>query len=280
MLLEREEALRAQGYMIDFFGPGWQVAERMQLITKLKDVGYRIPKVVWMSPHHRTEASLDYALLEKMSDGKFISIMRGDLERSLFEGLPQLVDVRFGSSVQAIETRENGITVLLTNGAIETADLLIGADGIHSRIRDLIFGKDPRFFRYLGYHTAALTFNDGDLNRWLASECKIISAPGIEAGFYPLRNNNVGSFFVCGAPDMALPPDPVTELKTRYREFGWPVQIALDAASWSDLYYDQVAQIELSHWSKGRVVLKETPATQCHCLPVRALRSLWKALMS
>ena len=167
--------------MIDFFGPGWQVAERMQLITKLKDVGYRISKVVWMSPHHQTEASLDYALLEKMLDGKFMSIMRGDLERSLFEGLPQQVEVRFGSSVQAIETRENGITVLLTNGAIENADLLIGADGIHSRIRDLIFGKDPRFFRYLGYHTAALTFNDGDLNHWLASECKIISAPGIEA---------------------------------------------------------------------------------------------------
>jgi 2-polyprenyl-6-methoxyphenol hydroxylase-like FAD-dependent oxidoreductase len=255
VLIERAESLRAQGYMIDFFGPGCEAVERMRLFAKLEEVRYRVPKVVWMDLRHQPVASLNYALVEKITNGKFVSLMRGDLERTLFENLPPQVDVRFGCSVMEIEPRVRGIKVVLTDGTTEEADLLIGADGIHSRIRELIFGECPQFFRYLGYHTAAFDCCDWQINRWLAGECKIISMPGMEAGFYPLRDNQVAAFFLHDTPDLNLPDDPVRELRRRYREFGWPVQAALEAATSRNVYYDLVAQIELPRWSKGRVTL-------------------------
>jgi hypothetical protein len=82
----------------------------MRLIAKLEQVRYRVPKVVWMNLCHEQVASLDYALLEKITDGKFVSLMRSDLERALFaKSLPRQVDVRFECSVLGIELRENGI---------------------------------------------------------------------------------------------------------------------------------------------------------------------------
>jgi 2-polyprenyl-6-methoxyphenol hydroxylase-like FAD-dependent oxidoreductase len=70
-----------------------------------------------------------------------------------------------------------------------------------------------------------------------------------------LRDNQVAAFFLHDTPDMNLPDDSVRELKRRYREFGWPVQAALEAASSRNVYYDVVAQIELPRWSHGRVTV-------------------------
>src|SRR6202051_2994045 len=79
VLLERAENLRAQGYMIDFFGPGCEAVERMCLFAKLEEVRYRVPKVVWMNLYKQPLASLNYALMEKITNAKSVSLMRAAL---------------------------------------------------------------------------------------------------------------------------------------------------------------------------------------------------------
>ena len=75
-------------------------------------------------------------------------------------------------------------------------------------------------------------------------------------GFYALRDGRVAAFAVHRTPDPAMPTDVRTAVQDAYRGLGWVVPTALDHCPPStEIYYDQVAQIELSRWGKGRVVL-------------------------
>jgi 2-polyprenyl-6-methoxyphenol hydroxylase-like FAD-dependent oxidoreductase len=256
VLLEKEEKLRGQGYMIDFFGSGYEVAKRMKLAPRLDAARYPVTGVSWISKSGRTVARLDVSQIADLLNGEYVSLMRGDLESVLFEALPSSVNVCFGTKVKDLTIATDGVSVALSNGETEHADLLVGADGIHSTIRRTVFGNEKKFFRYLGYHTAAFIFENPTLAASLNNEFKIMSVPGREMGFYPLRGGRVASFFVHCARDMTLPRDDVAELRCVYGDLGWIVNDALDAAEkLPSIYYDQVAQIDMPHWTKGRVAL-------------------------
>ena len=61
----------------------------------------------------------------------------------------------FGDSIAGIEQSENGVRVTFERGAARDFDLVVGADGLHSRVRELVFGPEDHFERYLGYKVAA-----------------------------------------------------------------------------------------------------------------------------
>lgn len=88
-----------------------------------------------------------------------LSVMRPDLETALREEVTDRVDLRFGCSISQINTSTTGVTASLTDGSRIHADLLIGADGIHSHVRRLAVGPEEEFFRYLGFHAAAYVFD-------------------------------------------------------------------------------------------------------------------------
>ncbi len=256
VLVERSQQLRDEGYMIDFMGSGYDVAERMGLIDGLRAATYDIPSVDWLNGRGHVSARLDYHRFARLLDGKLFSLMRGDLERVLFEALPDTVDLRFGETIASIERSTSGVRAMLANGTVETADLLVGADGIHSRVRAMAFGDEVRFSRYLGYHTAAFVYEDGAAAEALGNRFRIMALPGRQAGFYPIRGGKVAAFFAHVAKDPALPADPVAELRRVYGDMGWMVPGGLDhAARLRGIYYDQIAQIEMDGWSKGRVTL-------------------------
>jgi hypothetical protein len=115
----------------------------------------------------------------------------------------------------------------LDDGSILRADLLIGADGIHSRVRELALDPESRFLRYLGYHTAAYSFTDPGLHRRLGNEIRLLTVPGRQAGLYPLRDGQIGAFYVHTAAQPALPGDPRAALARVYADLGWVVPAAL-----------------------------------------------------
>jgi 2-polyprenyl-6-methoxyphenol hydroxylase-like FAD-dependent oxidoreductase len=148
------------------------------------------------------------------------------------------------------------VTVVLTDGTQEYADLLVGADGIHSRVRDLVFGPERQYLRYLGYHTAAHVFTDEDLHAQLGGAFRLRALPAKQAGCYPLREGRVAAFYSHAEPDPTRPADPRSTLRRVYADMGWVLPTALDRCPQPpELYYDQVAQIEMPAWSRGRVTL-------------------------
>ncbi|MCC8245918.1 FAD-dependent monooxygenase [Saccharothrix luteola] len=252
VVLEQAAGPRTSGYMIDFFGPGYDAAERMGVLPRLLDLGYRVQEAAYVDARGRRVAGLRFDRMARAVNGRLVSIMRPDVERAFREDLPAGVTLRFGARVVGVEDGPTGVHVRLADGSTASGDLLVGADGVHSAVRRLVFGDGH--VRYLGFHTAAFTFDDPSVHELVAGRFCVTDTTSRQVGFYGLRDGRVAAFTVHRTPAPDLPADPRAEVVRVYGSLGWVVPRALDRCP-EDVYYDQVAQVELPKWSSGRVVL-------------------------
>ncbi|MQA88487.1 MAG: FAD-dependent oxidoreductase [Streptosporangiales bacterium] len=164
--------------------------------------------------------------------------------------------MRYHTSVEGIEQINDGVIVRLTDGSQCEVDLLVGADGVHSRVRELVFGPEHSFFRYLGHHVATYLVTDEDLNREVGMRYHAVVVPGLMAGAYALRDDKVALLLLRREVDPTLPEDPASALRRHFGDLDWIIPDVLRSCPQPpELYYDQVAQIEMDQWSRGRVVL-------------------------
>lgn len=253
VLLERATGPRAQGYMMDFFGPGYDAIEAMGLLPAVEDVAYHIAEATFVDEHGRRRAGVRP---RQFANGPLLNLMRPDLERVLREHLPPEVDLRFGTGPTAVTDHNDGVRVTLADGTRLDADMLVGADGIHSTVRHLVFGREAEFLRYLGFHTAAFCFDAPEVEAIVRDRACLTDTVGRQMGFYSLRDGRVAAFGVHRTADPTLPEDLRTAVRDAFAGLGWVAPRALDRCPPpSEIYYDQVAQIEMPRWSRGRVVL-------------------------
>lgn len=255
-IVDRAPAPRTAGYMVDFFGLGYDAAERMGLLPRLTELGYDVPGANFVDNAGRVRARLSYERFARAVDGKLLSIMRPDLELALRERLPDAVDLRYATTVSAIDERESAVAVGLSDGSDIEADLLVGADGIHSAVRGMMFGDEQRFFRYLGMQTAAYTFDAPEVHAQLGDSFALTETSRRMMGCYALRDGTVAVFATHYRDDPALPGDIPAFLRAEYGSLGWIVPTALARMPEAhEVYYDQVAQVDVPQWSTGRVTL-------------------------
>ncbi|MDQ2588809.1 FAD-dependent oxidoreductase [Saccharothrix yanglingensis] len=252
VVLERAPGPRTTGYMIDFFGPGYDVAEHMGLLPRLRGLGYSITEASYVDPHGRRVAGLAFDRFARSLGGRLVSIMRPDLERALREDLPAGVELRFGATVTGVRDDAGGATATLADGTRVAGDLLVGADGVHSAVRRLVFGEGH--VRHLGFHTAAFTFTDPEVHALVEGRFCVTDTTGRQVGLYGLRDGRVAAFTVHRDPSPRLPDDARAAVREVYGSLGWVVPRALERCP-VEVYYDQVAQVELPHWTTGRVAL-------------------------
>jgi 2-polyprenyl-6-methoxyphenol hydroxylase-like FAD-dependent oxidoreductase len=88
--------------------------------------------------------------------GRFLSLPRGDLAATIFWKIERTIETIFGDSVSRIEQDEKRVRVTFERAPEREFDLVIGADGLHSRVREIVFGGEQRFEKYLGYMVAGL----------------------------------------------------------------------------------------------------------------------------
>ncbi|MDQ7907620.1 FAD-dependent oxidoreductase [Phytohabitans sp. ZYX-F-186] len=255
VLVERDDGPRAGGYMIDLFGSGYDVAEMMGLLPALRTAHTRVAELSYVDHNEHGEGGIAYSRVASVFDGRILSFMRGDLEQALLDAVKGRVHIRYGTSIKQVGNG-SGVTVRLTDGTVEQGDLLVGADGVHSRVRELIFGAQERYLRYLGYHTAAYVISDDDLGRRVGDRFLMVGVPGRQAGLYPTSDGRLAASFIHASPDRGVPQDPRQALRRLYGNLGglvrWTLrQMPEDGA----VFYDQVAQVEMDYWSRGSVVL-------------------------
>lgn len=243
---------RSQGYMIDFFGPGHEALTAMGLKPALHEFASPVKEFRYIDEHGRTTVSVDYSLFSKALDGEFASITRPALERLLRESLSDAVDLRYGTTIDRIDDER----VRLSDGTAIDADLIVGADGVHSRVRSLVFGPEEDCLHYLGMHTGAYIFTDPEVFEQVRGQFVLTETLNRQMGLYGFDEGRVAVFTVHRTPDPGLPEDPRERLRREYAGMGGLAERALERCPAPDrIYYDQVAQIVQPRWHDGRVAL-------------------------
>jgi 2-polyprenyl-6-methoxyphenol hydroxylase-like FAD-dependent oxidoreductase len=258
-LLERASHFRQGGYMIDFWGVGFDVAERMNLIPRLRDLGYFIDRVKFVNQTGRTRSVFDGAILRRALGNRFFSVPRGDLAKTIFDTIADKIEVVFGNHITFIHEEPTGVHVQFERGEARRFDLVAGCDGLHSAVRRIAWGPEREFENYLGYYCGSfLTTNYPHREERTYTS---YAEPGRQISRYALRGNRT-AFLLIFACQQPLEQDPdltsaKTMLRERFRDYSWveSVEILKRLETCEDLYFDSVSQIRMPAWSKGRIVL-------------------------
>ncbi len=271
VVVEKSASLRGEGYMIDFFGSGYDAAERLGLLSDLEQIHYPIDRLRFLKPSAQQKYSVPYRSVRQLFDGRHFNFLRSDLEQVLYSTVRSRVEIRFGTEIESVEQNASGVLVRLSDGGALAGDLLVGADGIHSEIRRLCFGPESEYSRYLGCDTAAYIIEQPPAKLLEPADAfSMLTVSGRQVSAYPIRGGKVATFFVhrTQGPSCEWHGEAaVEELRTRYRDMGWIVPELLSYADPRTLYFDSVSQIVMPRWVKGRVVLIGDAA---HCVSLVA----------
>lgn len=160
VLIERAAQFREGGYMIDFWGVGFDVAGRMNLIPRLRDVGYVIDRVKFVNERGRTRSAFDAEIVRCPLGNRFFSLPRSDLAKAIFDTVANKIETIFGDNITGIREDPTGVDVQFEHGHARRFDLVAGCDGLHSGVRQVAWGPEKEFEKYLGYYCASfLTTN-------------------------------------------------------------------------------------------------------------------------
>jgi 2-polyprenyl-6-methoxyphenol hydroxylase and related FAD-dependent oxidoreductases len=255
-VLEKAPGMRAGGYMLDFFGPGVDAAEDLGLLDALRTHARGVRRVDFVNAAGRSGAQMDYRHIRDATGGRLFPILRGDIEQVLHAALSDRVELRHGTSLSQVEETGAGLALTLADGGRLTADLLVGADGIHSNTRRLVFGPEQDFIRPLGFHTAGYFFDSAEVEAALGGDFKMMAIENRMAGLYAVEGSRIMAFFVLRADETGRPDDPRPALRAAFGDLGWIVPEVLAAMPGpEDIYYDVVAQVEMDTWRRGRTIL-------------------------
>ena len=256
-LIERAPVLRSGGYVIDFWGLGYDIAERMGLIAEINRVGYRVRELRIVNDRGRRAAGFGTRLFTELTGGRYVTLPRSELSRLLFEKIKDTVEVIFDDEIASLEENSNGAWVELKHSGKRRFDLVIGADGLHSTVRKLAFDLPLELEKNLGYIVAAFEargYRPRDEDVYL-----MYGQPGRMIGRFTLREDQSLFLFVFAADGNPLPStldQQKAMLRGKYAAGRWEcpsVLAELDRAT--ELYFDRVSQIRMRSWSKGRVAL-------------------------
>jgi 2-polyprenyl-6-methoxyphenol hydroxylase-like FAD-dependent oxidoreductase len=155
LLVESAPQLRSGGYVIDFGLVGYDVAEKMGIIPRIRELVYQVKEMRFVDRHGRKRGGTSTDVINRLLHGRYTSLRRSDLAATIFAALDESVETIFGDSVARIEEEAGCVRVSFDRAPAREADLVIGADGLHSRVRQLAFGPDAGVEVSLGYHVAA-----------------------------------------------------------------------------------------------------------------------------
>jgi 2-polyprenyl-6-methoxyphenol hydroxylase-like FAD-dependent oxidoreductase len=259
-VVERAPSIRVGGYPIDIRGTAIEVVKRMGLLPQVEAAHIASRAMTFVDAEGRTIGAIPIYDLTGNEAGQDVELPRGTLTTLLY-GLTKdsQVRYRFEDSVETLEDDGAGVDVRFKGGERQRYDVVIGADGLHSHTRRLVFGPEEPFNRYLGY-----TFNLFSMpnDRGLSHGAIVYAEAGRAAGVLAVRNDPdlfAMLIFATETPPFGARPETAEQIRRTAAAFadgGWEVPRLLEAMRRADdLFFDTVSQIRMPCWSKGRVAL-------------------------
>jgi len=257
-VVEIAPRLREGGYAIDFWGAGFDMAERMKIVPDLEKVDLNMAEVAFVDKNNQRKGGMNYQKLKKMMKGRAFTLLRSDLSKDIYNHLDKGIEIIFGDTIHKIEQNEEGVAVSFRSGNTRSFNLVAGADGLHSNVRNLVFGDETQFEKYYGYYTASFTIEEGVSN---GTSFLTYNIPCKQAAVYSINKNKAATFFIFTSPQKLSYNHHDIEkqkemLKIEFENAGWKCAELLSKMNTApDFYFDVVSQIQMNSWSKDRVTL-------------------------
>ncbi|THA70008.1 oxidoreductase [Streptomyces sp. A0958] len=262
VIVERAPGRRTGGYFINLMPDGMEAAAGLGLdhlhtrspeagsTWSLNRRGHRRPAPGWLDlPGHPT------------------AMVRGDVEAALWHrirpGGDDGIEVRFGTSPLEITERDSAVEVLLNDASTgrrsrETFDLVIGADGLRSTVRRLVFGPHERFMTTWNAMICAFPL-PGQAPSFGAQDSLISARAGRAVWVFGLADRPPTALLTYCTKDIdaQFTGDRTERLRTVFGDMDHPaVRHVLDALPTTpDYLFDSVHQVKMERWSSGRVML-------------------------
>ncbi|MFY1668778.1 FAD-dependent monooxygenase [Plantactinospora sp. WMMB334] len=256
-IVELADHLRGNGSPIDIRGDAIEVAEKMGILPAVRDARIRMTEQVHFVDENGTAIGRLPDDIGDSSDD--IEIDREDLARILADALPETVDLRLSESVSSITEHDDRADVGFASGNSESYDLVLGADGMHSAVRRLVFGPEQDWIRHLGVYVAIADMPD-EADAEAERINPMYNYPGRLAGIGRFKDKAIGILMFASDPIDYDYRDVEAQKKVLFDRFAecrlWRVPTILDAVRADpDIYFDSISQIHMPTWHRGRVAL-------------------------
>jgi len=248
---------RPGGQTVDIRGIAREVVERMGLMQTIRDRRMHERGMAYVRADGRRAAAMPAEFLDGAGPVAEIEILRGDLSEILLDATAQGVEYLYGDSITKLEQDDDGVLVTFHQSTERRFDLVVGADGVHSRVRSLAFGPEAQYVEHLGGYGSFFTVKTPEpLDGWI----KIHSAPGgrwvgLRPDHDPQYAKALLSFRSPQLPRLSQTEQKDLLAKT-FAGVGWHashlIEMMHDA---DDFYFDTTSRVVVPEWSRGRVVL-------------------------
>jgi len=252
-ITEQARQLRSGGQAVDFRGPSLVVLEKMGLLAAVRASATRMGPLVLVDERGKEVGRLPTEVIS----GE-LEIFWGDLARIFYEAVREDVDYRFGIRVTALHDDGERVNVTFSDTSTGSYDFVIGADGLHSGIRGLVFGPEQQYVTALGQ---CFGFFDTDNRLRLDHRGMACVASGRTAVLQATDPEKPAraSFYLTD-PRLGFDYRDTEHNKrlfaARFAGMGWEVTALLKGlAEASEVYFDSIAQVHLDSYSRGRVCL-------------------------
>jgi 2-polyprenyl-6-methoxyphenol hydroxylase-like FAD-dependent oxidoreductase len=248
-IIERAPVVRPGGYAVDFRGASMDVLKRMGILGEVQRMQTRTGAITIVDGVGKRIADMP----DGFTSGQ-LEIMRGDLAGVLHQATQQDVEYIFDDSIASLVEDEGGVRVTFNRSPPRTFDLVVGADGLHSKVRALAFGEESQFIHHLGYYISIFTIPDY-MN--LDSNGLFYGTAGKKVGIFGAKDDGkaMASFYFASPllkRDRLNIAKQKNFLRTTFATEGWEVpQLLKMMDDAPDFYFDSISQIKMNRWSAG-----------------------------
>lgn len=251
VLVEKAPAFGTIGFLLGIWGNGRKVLKELGIDTYVVEKnGYEIAWNAFEDMHAHLLKAFPINIFRKYGPTSVVS--RSALHEGLVKTL-QGADVRFGTVVLNLEQLDSKqVRVNFSDGRKEIFDLVVGADGIKSSIRDQVFGKG--FLNYYNWGVWVYWLPDGFKH---PQHVTARSDMGKMYSIFPLYERSA-VWFVAKVPKGSglVVSQRGTKLKQLFSSFDGYVQEVLKLMPPPEkLFFDDLAYVDMPHWYRGRVVM-------------------------
>ncbi|MEV5321277.1 FAD-dependent monooxygenase [Streptomyces sp. NPDC052687] len=252
-VVERAPRVRHGGYTVDFRGAALHVLDRMNLLEPVRALDTKMGDAAMVDAEGR-----QYATLPAEVFAGDLEVPKAELTRLLYAAAQDRAEYLFDDSLLAVEQDADGVHVTFESGASRRFDLLVGADGLHSRVRSLTFGPEERFVEPLGIHTAVFSLPN---YLGLHHTGRLYVSPGKAANmFADDAAGRARAALHLAAEHLEYDRHDIGEqqriIAERFAGEGWEIpRLLTEMRTAEDFWFDTNALVVMDTWADGRVVL-------------------------